>query len=203
MLLKGSFLSSNWVSAFFLPTGIVLVSYFFRQHDEAHLLQNTQTLVWVIQVVVLLGFFVGTVLYPAMAGYNVKSNFPGHLLAERVSATWREHQQQPLTIVIANTWLGGNVMLHIRPEPTLLMDNNTIISPWVRRQDVASCGALVLTTVGEKALPNYSALFSQALITGTFLLPWGHAPRGTVAQYAWAILAPEPNQPPCRLSGNK
>ncbi|MEI6065863.1 MAG: glycosyltransferase family 39 protein [Methylococcaceae bacterium] len=199
MLLKGSFLSSNWVSAFFLPAGIVLVSCFFRQHDEARLLKNTQYLVWAIQVIILLGFFVGTVLYPAMAGCNVKSNFPGKLLAERVTDIWSEHQQQPLTIVIANTWLGGNIMLHIRPEPTLLIDNNTIISPWVSRQDIASCGALVLTTGAEKASPDYSALFDPALIIGTFSLPWGHAPQGTVEEYTWAILAPEPNQPACKL----
>jgi 4-amino-4-deoxy-L-arabinose transferase-like glycosyltransferase len=202
MILKGSFLGSNWVSAFFLPAGIVLVSCFFRQHDETQLLKNTQRLVWIIQVVVLLAFFIGTVIYPAMIGHSVKSNFPGRLLAERVSAIWQEHQQQSLSIVISNTWLGGNVMLHTRPEPTLLIDNDTVISPWVGRQDVASCGALVLTTVAEKALPNYSALFSQALITGTFSLPWGNDLDAAQSQYAWAILAPEPNQSPCRFNSN-
>ena len=202
MLLKGGFLSNNWISAFFLPAGIVLVQYFFRQHDETRLLQNTQYLVWGIQVVVMLIFFGGMVFYPTMAGRSVVYNFPSQLLAERVSATWREHQKQPLTIVIANTWLGGNVLLHARPEPILLIDNETVISPWVNRDNVASCGALVLTAIVDKTTPVYADLFKQASATGSFTLLWGHPPSGEVIEYAWAILSPEPNTTPCRFTAN-
>jgi hypothetical protein len=202
MLLKGSFLSNNWISAFFLPSGIVLVQYFFRQHDETRLLQNTQRLVWGIQVVFLLIFFGGMVLYPTMAGRSVGYNFPSQLLAERVSAIWREHQKQPLSIVIANTLLGGNVLLHARPEPILLIDNETVISPWVNRDDVASCGALVLTVIADKTTPVYADLFKQASATGTFTLLWGHPPSGQVIEYAWAILSPELNAAPCRLNAD-
>jgi hypothetical protein len=202
LLIKGAPLDISWVAAFFLPAGIVLVLCFFLRYDEAQLLQNTRRLVWGIQIIFLVVFFVGKVLYPAMTGSSVQTNFPGQLLAEKASAMWRENSQQPLTIVIANTWLGGNVLLHARSELTLLIDNNTVISPWVSRQDVASCGALVLTDV-KKGFTRFAYLFRLASATGTFSLNWGYAPRGEVVQLAWAVLAPEPNQPPCRFSGNK
>jgi hypothetical protein len=202
LLITGSQLDIAWVSAFFFPSGIVLVLYFFLHYDEAQLLQNTRRLVWGIQIIFLLVFFAGKVLYPATTGSSVQTNFPGKLLAEKASAMWRENSQQPLTIVIANTWLGGNLLLHARPEPTLLIDNNTVISPWVNHQDVASCGALVLTDV-EKDFTKFTDLFRLASATGTFSLNWGYAPRGEVVQLAWAVLIPEPNQPPCRFSGNK
>jgi len=202
LLIKGNSLNSNWVSAFFLPAGILLVQCFFRHYDEAQLLKNTQRLVWGMQFVILLIFFGAAVIYPAMKGRSARTNYPSQVLANTVSAIWHEHQQQPLSIVIADNWLGGNVLLHVRPEPTVLIDNDTLISPWVNRQDVASCGALVLVSVEEMALPAYSSLFSKASATGTFTLNWGHPPRGEVVQIAWAIQSPEPNQPPCRFNSH-
>jgi 4-amino-4-deoxy-L-arabinose transferase-like glycosyltransferase len=206
LLINGHFLSINWVTAFFLPTGIVLIKCFFCQYDEDQLLQNTHRVVWPIQVIILLIFLSVTVFYPALSGYAVKFNFPSQLLAERVSTIWHEHQRQPLTIVISDTWMGGNVLLHTRPEPallmyepTLLINNESAISPWVNLQDVENCGALVLTTIAEKDLPFYSTLFSQATATGTFLLNWGHTPHEETVKYAWAILSPESNHNTCRF----
>jgi hypothetical protein len=151
--------------------------------------------VWLIQILVLLVFFVGAVIYPAMKGREARTNYPSQQLAVQASTIWHDYQQQPLTIVIADNWLGGNVLLHTKPEPMLLIDNDTVISPWVNRLDVASCGALVLTTVVDKVLPSYAELFKQASTTGTFSLPWGK----NSVDYAWAIVSPEANAAPCRF----
>ncbi len=202
LLINGNALNSNWVSAFFLPAGILLVHVFFRHYDEAQLLKNTSRLVWLIQLVVLLVFFGGAVVYPAMTGRNARTNYPSEQLANTVSMIWHEHQQQPLNIIIADNWLGGNALLHVRPEPTLLIDNNTVISPWVNRDDVASCGALVLTTIADKTSSVYDDLFKQASATGTFTLLWGYPPHGEVVNYAWAILSPRLNAAPCRFNSH-
>lgn len=200
LLIKGNSLNSNWVSAFFLPAGILLTLCVFRHNDAAQLLKNTQRVVWAIHIAVVLIFFTGAVIYPAQIGRNARTNYPSQQLAETASALWHTHQPQPLTIVIANNWLGGNVLLHTRPEPTVLIDNDSVTSPWVNRQDVANCGALVLTSVEERALPAYADLFSAASATGQFALNWGHPPRGAVVQIAWAILSPEPTATACRLA---
>jgi len=202
LLINGNSLNSNWVSAFFLPAGILLVHYLFRQYDEAQLLKNTSRLVWGIQLVILLIFFGGAVVYPSMTGRSARTNYPSQQLADTVSAIWHEHQQQPLTIVIADNWLGGNVLLHTRPEPMVLIDNEDITSPWLNRDDVAACGALVLTSIADKAMPIYADLFKQASATGAFTLNWGYAPHGKIMDYAWAILSPEPNAAPCRLTAH-
>ena len=202
MFFNGNALNSNWVAAFFLPAGILLVHYLFRQYDEAQLLKNTSRLVWGIQLVILLIFFGGAVIYPAMTGRSARTNYPSQQLADTVSVIWHEHQQQPLTIVIADNWLGGNVLLHTRPEPIVLIDNEDITSPWVNRQDVAACGALVLTSIADKTTPTYADLFKQASATGAFTLNWGYAPHGKIMDYAWAILSPEPNAAPCRLTAH-
>lgn len=195
-MINGYFLSRNWVSAFFLPTGIVIVKCFFCRYDENQLLQNTRRAVWPIQTVILLAFLVLKVFYPTITGHPVRTNFPSQLLAERASTIWHEHQQQPLAIVIADTWLGSNVLLNIRPEPILLIDNNLVISTWTHQQDIANCGALVLTSIEEKNTSTYSVLFNQAVATGTFTLPWGNLS----LEYAWAILPPESGHSTCRFN---
>ncbi len=218
LLIKGDALNSNWVSAFFLPAGILLVLSIFRHYDAAPLLKNTQRVVWVMHSLIVLIFFGGSVIYPAMTGRSARTNYPSQELANTVSTIWREHQQQPLNIVIAENWVGGNVLLHTRPEPTLLIDNDTVISPWVTRDDVASCGALVLASfadqqaqqgiviaenwIVDKVTPVYADLFKQAGVMGTFSLNWGTLPRGEVVGYAWAILSPAPNAAPCRFTAH-
>jgi hypothetical protein len=199
LLLSGSFLGNNWVGMFFLPSGILLVSGFLHQHNEARLLLNTKWLVWTLQLLFLLIFLGINQLYPAITGKNTKTNFSDALLAEKVAALWQQHQSEPLTILIANTSTGGNVLLYARPEPLLLIHNNPVIAPWVNRQDVASCGAFVLVEKHEANLPEYVSLFQQATLKGTFLLPWGHANPKMMVQYAWAIISPEVNQPECRF----
>ncbi len=195
-LLNGNYLFRSWVCAFFLPAGILIVKCFSDKYSQEQLLQNTRNVAWSFQTVILLLFVIGKIIYPNLTGHEVRTNFPGKLMAERVSAIWREHQQQPLTIVIADTWLAGNVLLHTRPEPTVLLNNDLGISTWLNQQDVANCGAILLTTMQDRSAKPYSALFERAVATGSFPLQWGKSSR----EYAWAILSPESNAKYCRLS---
>jgi hypothetical protein len=88
----------------------------------------------------------------------------------------------------------------VRPEPTLLIDNTPEESPWVNAHDVAACGAFILTIKSATTPTAYSVLFSQAAVKGEFSLTWGHAPRGKVLHYAWAIMPPVPGEAACRFT---
>ncbi len=200
VLLTGSFLNSNWVSAFFLPAGILATKYFFHRFDETQLLKYANWLTWLTHTTILIIFFWGSVVYPAAVGRAARSNFPSQALADKVTEIWHQHQKEPLTIVISDGWNGGNVLLHARPEPTLFIDNNVQESPWVNAHDVAACGAFILT-VKPETLPNvYSPLFSQASAKGEFSLTWGRAPQGEILHYAWAIKPPVPGEAACRFT---
>jgi 4-amino-4-deoxy-L-arabinose transferase-like glycosyltransferase len=190
LLLNGNALNSNWVSAFFTPAGILLVHYFFQHCDAQQLLNNTQKVVWSVHAIILVIFFSAAVIYPAQVGRSARTNYPSSQLAETAASIWHEHESQPLRIVIAENWLGGNVLLHTRPEPLLLIDNDTSISLWLNRDNVAQCGALVLASLADRDTPVYTDSFKQAKVTGTFALNWGKPPRGKVEQIAWAIISP-------------
>jgi len=199
-MLRGSVLNSNWASAFFLPTGILATKYFFHQLDETQLLKVASKLAWITQTVILIFFFLGGVIYPAAIGRKAVLNFPSQALAAKVSAIWRRQQKEPLSIVIADTWIGGMVLLHARPEPTLSIDNNVEKSPWVNADDIAACGAFIITLKSETVPNAYSLLFSQASAKGEFTLAWGRPPLGWDVAFMWAIKSPIPGAGTCRFT---
>jgi hypothetical protein len=199
-LLTASPLNSNWVSAFFLPAGILVTKCFFNRLDEAQLLKVASRLAWLTQAAILIFFFLGGVIYPAALGRKATLNFPGQALADKVTQIWHEHQKEPLAIVISDTWTGGNVLLHARPEPTLFIDYDAQASPWVNSHDVAACGAFIIIIKPETDPGDYSPLFSQASAKGEFSLTWGHAPRGKEMHYMWAINPLVPGEETCRFT---
>lgn len=198
-LLTGSPLNSNWVSAFFLPVGIVIAKCFYGWLDETQLLKHANWLAWATHVGILLVFFLGAVIYSDAVGRVARTNFPSKALADKVVEIWHAQQQQPLAIVISDVWTGGNVLLHVRPEPTLFIDNNVEEAPWVNARDVDACGALILAVKSEIDSSSYAHLFSQAVQKGEFSLAWGHGARGKELHYIWAIKPRVSGEAVCRF----
>ena len=199
LLLSGSFVNSNWVSAFFLPVGIVITKCCLHRLEEAQLLKRTYQFAALTHVIIWGVFFLASAVYPSVTGKKDRSNFPNQALAKKVTEIWSQQQREPLAILISDTWTGGNLLLRLRPEPTLLIDNDPQKSPWVSAHDLATCGALILFPQSEMTANTYSALFDQASTKGEFLLTWGKAPRGEVVHFIWGIKPALPNEGPCRL----
>ena len=199
-LLSASPLNSNWVTAFFLPSGILLTKCFYKQLNDTQLLKVVSGLAWITQAIILIFFFAAALIYPNIVGSAARLNFPGEALANKVTEIWSAQQKEPLAIVISDSWTGGNVLLYARPEPTLFIDNNVLESPWVNTRDVAACGAFIIMVKAEPIPDAYSLLFSQATAKGEFSLAWGHAPRGKELHYSWAIKPPMPGAAPCRFT---
>lgn len=199
-LLKGSPLNSNWVSAFFLPAGILAAKCFFSRFDDTQLLKQANRVTWLTQAAITTSFFLGAVVYPEVIGSKATLDFPGQALTDKVAEIWHRREKAPLTIVISDTWTGGNILLDARPEPALLIDNLAEISPWVNANDVAACGAFIITSKPEMVTGVYSRLFSRALAKGEFSLAWGRPPLGNILHYKWAIMQPVPGAAACRFN---
>lgn len=198
-LLRGDSLDSNWVSAYFLPAGILLVHIFFRGNQNPFLLNRTWKLAALAHVGILVVFFAGAAIVPEIVGRNARFNFPSQQLADQAASVWRAHENGPMRLVVSDTWTGGNVALHLRPEPMVFMDNDTGKSRWLKESDLRQCGALVLTAFDNRASPAYASLFSRADASGEFSLDWGFGPRGQVMHYAWAVLSPVQDGSLCRF----
>jgi len=198
-LLRGDSLDSNWVSAYFLPAGILLVHCFFRGNQDPLLLNRTWKLAALAHIGILVIFFAGAAIVPEIVGRNARFNFPSQQLADKAAAVWRAHESGAMRLVVSDTWTGGNLALHLRPEPLVFMDHDTGKSRWLQESDLSQCGALVITAVANRAAPAYAPLFSQAGASGEFSLDWGFGARGVVMHYAWAVLSPVQDGQLCRF----
>lgn len=132
-----------------------------------------------------------------------RTNFPAAALAEAAQDTWDDYTDAPLRLVIADTWLGGNIIAQTPDQPPLvLLDGLPLRAPWVPLDAVRACGALVLVDRSsdagndpdvERALMTF---MDQAGPHGEWSLPWPSSrpddalpPRSRVL---WGVIAPAP-----------
>ncbi|MBS0316091.1 MAG: glycosyltransferase family 39 protein [Proteobacteria bacterium] len=198
-LLRGDALDSNWVSAYFLPVGPLIAHGFFRGNHDPTLIPRTWKLTALAQIGIFVIFFAGAAVVPEIVGRNARFNFPSRELAATAQALWRAHARGPLRLVVSDTWTGGNIALHLRPEPMVFIDHDPHKSPWLSDRDVHDCGALVLVPQGKSADPAYAPLYREAMAQGQTQLDWGFGKRGIVVHYVWAVIEPADDGRLCRF----
>lgn len=129
-----------------------------------------------------------------------RTNFPAAAMAQAAHATWREHSAQPLRFVIANSWLGGNLIAQRHEALAILPEADPNRAPWIPRDAAQRCGALVLLEQTARADrdpqvdADLLAFMAQAQARGEWSLPWpgGGKDAPERARIAWGIIAPQP-----------
>lgn len=123
-----------------------------------------------------------------------RARFPGAELATLAQGTWQARTGRPLRIIIADVWLAGNVIAHSAPV-AVMIDGELEWSPWLTREDVERCGALVLQnrSIPEGPPPATEDWMAQASEHGLWEIPWNRRhPRGEPERIQWSILPPAP-----------
>jgi hypothetical protein len=102
-----------------------------------------------------------------------------------------------VTVVAADTWLGGNIAIHAGPHVQVLIDGDLDKSPWIAARQAASCGMLVALNhsadAAEALPPKVVELMSKAMFKGTTRLPWTSKADGPQVVIEWGIIPPLPS----------
>jgi 4-amino-4-deoxy-L-arabinose transferase-like glycosyltransferase len=195
-------LQGRWGANAFLLVGMVTMAQWRRPESPAMLRRCVQV-VFAFQVVLCLGQTFGKTAFADFLGRRTRANFPGAELALQARRTWQAHTGIPLRLVVSDIWLGGNVIANSPKRLAVMIDGRSFKSPWVQDKAIDRCGALVLddTTADSAGRgapdPVLDALMSRARYTGTWTMPWAHAPLRPPAQGApdrgavrWGIILP-------------
>lgn len=83
-------------------------------------------------------------------------SFDSQALADAVAAPARAALGGPIRVVEGNTGEAGALSLRLPEHPRVLIDGNYAASPWLKPQDVAQCGALVIGS--PQGLPGEHAV---------------------------------------------
>jgi hypothetical protein len=96
-------------------------------------------------------------------------------------------------VIVANTWLGGNMAIHTNPATQVYIDASDAESPWFAPGTALRCGALVAfsDTGRGPATPAVRALYDAAPWKGVDDVRWG--PKGPMIDLHWAVIPAGPD----------
>jgi hypothetical protein len=187
---------ADWTTTFFLLFGFIAF-WMFKRDAGSNLVRICVKVIVLLQIVLALGYAVTRGPLADMAGRPSRSTFPGKEVSRSLVAEWNAHVPTPVTVVAADTWLGGNIAIHAGPDVQVLIDGDLEKSPWITARQAASCGMLVALNhsadAAEAPPPKVVELMSKATFKGTTRLPWTRKADGPQVVIEWGIIPPLPS----------
>jgi 4-amino-4-deoxy-L-arabinose transferase-like glycosyltransferase len=129
------------------------------------------------------------------------ANFPGRVIAATLTRTWHETQHSPLFYVGGSRWLAGNIAFYSRDKPSVYIDWNNKLSPWVDENDLRAKGAIFVwnmnMTKENEPLPDViRQRFARLGSLKIMHFSWLRNPKEPPIHIGVAFLAPaNDNQP--------
>ena len=141
----GKHLHPMWASAMFPLSGILVT---MLLGGAARVLWSRKALITWCFVSVFLGAMYAaknTEQWHELTHKYARASYPGPELAKLVDAKWREAvPDQPLSYLAGSAWEIGVVSLDSVYHPDVLIEGDYSTSPWIDRQKMQACGAMLL-----------------------------------------------------------
>lgn len=191
-LILGTSLVASWASTFFILYGFYAL--WGMRGNEAQNLKRIAILVLSIHLLMAVGYAVARGPLAWYTGRDTRSMFPGPAISAAMTATWQRYvPDHPLTLIVSDTWLGGNIAVHAGRHVQVLINADFQESPWLNPATALDCGALVVfsrQTRGEPAAALL-ALQQSAPWQGQLDIPWSR-PSSPLIDLNWGVIAPSP-----------
>lgn len=148
-LVSVSGLRTAWGAPMFNLSGLLAVALLTQRIDA----RRAQAALIGAGVVIALtsGLYFGHMRYGyQLTGKPLRGNWPQEEIDRTMQAQWRTATgDAPLRIVAGDIWTTGLIGLHDRTPPSVLINAEYEISPWLTPADVARDGALVVWSGAE------------------------------------------------------
>lgn len=142
--ITGASLRSSWGAPMTVLSGLLVVA---LMSSKFSLLRLKRIGVGAfVLIVAVSGLYYAHMTYGvAFTGKPLRGNWPQAQISAHLEGVWRaETNGAPLRIVAGDIWTGGLIGFHDRPPPSVLINGDFAISPWVTPDEVAESGALVV-----------------------------------------------------------
>lgn len=187
-LVSGAGLRSSWGAPMVVLSGLLAVA-LLSDRFSADRLRRTAIGAGVL-ILLVSGLYFAHMRYGlAFTGDPLRGNWPQARISETLEQRWQEETGAPLRIVAGDIWTAGLVGLGDTNPPSVLIDGDYEISPWVTPADVARDGALVVWS--EEPPPTLSALVDGAVLGRlTVRAPYARANTAPNIVINYAIIPP-------------
>lgn len=191
--LLGSRLEASWASTFFVLFGFYGLGWL--RGPQTVQLRRILIVVAGLHIVMALGYAIARGPLAEATGKAARSTYPGRALATVALRHWQEYQPgRPLRVIVSNTWMGGNIAVHVGPQTQVYIDASDEHSPWFGPGTALRCGAVVAFSGRGRAAPApaVQALYDAAPWKGVDDVPWS-GPKGPQIDLHWAVLPATPD----------
>lgn len=181
-------LEASWGSTFFVLTGFYAL--WLLRGNQAIQIRRVLIITIALHLSMAIAYAIARGPIAQATGHTARSTFPGPEIAALGLKHWQEHQPgRPLRVVVANTWLGGNIAVNVSPKTQVYIDAEDAKSPWFKPGQALACGALIVYSKQGKgpASANTMKLYEQAPWHGTDYVMWS-GPKGKQIDINWAVL---------------
>ena len=188
-LLTGMGLRDMWGTPMWNLSGLLLVSYLKPEvlKDKAHRLWRV-TAIWLGVLLLLYGL-------AAIIGNQYKSKpsrtaWPDRALADGVQQQWREVTGcDAIPVVAGDYWLAGLVSLRAEGRPSVLIEGDLALSPWLKEQQIKQQGVLLVWQSSDASVPAMFEDLPAPDAFGQLQLEWrqGEAP----LLINWGVVSPQ------------
>lgn len=118
--------------------------------------------------------------------------FAARALAELAQRHWSSHQSGPIRLVIGPDWEAGSIALYLPGHPAVLPNGDWRQAPWIDRDLLSGCGALVIARENlppdqQLSLPEVASARDLAVLKATDSL-------GRESMIQVALIAPAPGK---------
>lgn len=143
---------------------------------------------------VAIGALIGqATLEPYLKHKPTRLHFPGQEIAETLTADWYRQTGKPLTTVAGDMWSAAQLTLFSPDRPSMLLDLNYDISPWIDRKVAEEGGILIVwqSRNAAAAMPEaYRQRYPNSEIAGTRAFRYQTGADVPPVHFSWAIVPP-------------
>ena len=186
----GSEFKHMWGTPLFVLSGLVAV-HVLRLPGLWTVQRRAFALAAVLQVLFLAILFGQAVLEPFWKTKHSRIHYPGRAVAKVLEEAWRQETGTELAYVAGDMWTAANVTLHTPSRPSMFLDHDVQLSPWIDLKDVQDKGVMIVWQ-GESTQPggHIQALYPNAERQGSQTVPF-HS-YGTFPELVinWLIVPP-------------
>lgn len=144
----------------------------------------------IVAIVALIG---QATLEPYLKHKSTRLHFPGKEIAETLTDEWHQKTGKPLTTVAGDMWSAAHLTLFSPDRPSMLLDLDYDISPWIDREAAEKAGILIVwqSRNAETEMPEaYRRLYPQIEIAGAKAFHFQTGADIPPVYVGWAILPP-------------
>lgn len=148
--------------------------------------------------VVLIAIFAGLATAYCISLYRANepssANFPGKAIALKLEQDWLKRYNIPLNFVVGSRWLSGNIAFYANSKPTVYIDADKILSPWINENKLKNEGAIFVWDPTEDHQMSFLEIkkrFPHLTHLQSMTFPWLRNKKMQPVEISLAFLPPE------------